>query len=617
MHIRKSVLITLTVLMSFALTFAQTHPTEAETDKLEKQKGMDERIVKMLDQAIMEGGTLRLPQNRAVIYAITGDLYWKFDDKRGRELFRNAATELVAYNQEIDKERRESDLPTVMQYVDFSKGPRGEILPLIAARDAELALELLIQTRPARLAEEMLRAAAPNAKQSSSMNFDPERQWVRQEIALEQQFALAAADENPEKAIKMIRQSLSQGISTSVLPLLQKLHKKDGKKAEELGGEVVRKLIDADLLGDEEDLRTAVSFLQFSFAPSPATGAKIKPFSFHETVIKELAGKVANTMLQPSRSMILTMILSQAMPLLEKFLPERSAQLRQRQSEMQGELPVELASMQRNQKLYDPNSTPEEILDQIPKLQNDIERSMAYQSFSNKVVQIDDDARARKLIDQIPDEKVRANALEQWESRRISRSASAGKLDDAQRMIRNLTKKKTQIQKLVALAVEYHKKQGEDEIAAAKELMAEARGLIRDHVETSDDLGDMMELIKGYSTVEPDIAFKMFESAIDTLNEHIQASAVIARFNSQSTHFRNGELVMKATGSDFPLFRYIAQMRMLGKADLERMISLVDRFHRNDARAIVKLYVLQGFIKDEKQISVQPAPGTVNFVIDQ
>jgi hypothetical protein len=158
--------------------FAQTQSAETKADKPEKQKEIDERIVKMLDQAIMEAGSLKLPQNRAVIYAITGDLYWKFDDKRGRELFKNAAAELVAYNHEIDKERRESDLPTVMQYVDFSKGPRGEILPLIAARDAELALELLIHTRPARLAEEMLRAAAPNAKQSRSMNYMDGRDLV-------------------------------------------------------------------------------------------------------------------------------------------------------------------------------------------------------------------------------------------------------------------------------------------------------------------------------------------------------------------------------------------------------------------------------------------------------
>jgi hypothetical protein len=184
-------------------------------------------------------------------------------------------------------------------------------------------------------------------------------------------------------------------------------------------------------------------------------------------------------------------------------------------------------------------------------------------------------------------------------------------------MIRNLTKKKTQIQKLASLGVEYHKKGGEDNIAIAKELMAQARALTPDVAETSDDLGDIMEVVKGYTTVDPDIAFKMYETVIDTLNEHIHASAVIAKFSSQTTMFRNGELTMKIGGGDFPLFRYIPQMQMLGKADLERMILLANRFHRNDARAIVKLYVLQGFIKDEKARAAQFTPATAPIIINQ
>jgi hypothetical protein len=606
----------MTVLVACALTYAQVQPTESDADKEKKQKAKNEHVVKMLEQSIVEAGSLRLPQNRAVIYALTGDMFWKFDDKRARELFRNAGAELVAYNLEVEKERSDSDVPMVMQYFDYSAGPRTEILPIIARRDAELALELLIQTRPARLAEEMLKTSAPNAKQAAPMNFDPERQRVRQEIALEQQFAMSAADENPEKAIKLIKDSLSKGISHSVLPLLQKLNKKDEKKAAELGGDVIKKLVDSDLAQNGEDLQIAIQFLQFAFKPQGAA-PKDKPFAFSEKSIKDLAGKVADTLLQPSRSLSIAMFLSQAMSVLEKFVPERSAQLRQRQAEVQGELPTEFAQMQQQQRMWDPNSTPEDILAQLPQLKNDMERSMAYQNLTSKIGQIDDDARARKLIDQIPDEKTRMNALEQLESRRISRTAGAGKLEDARRMIRNLTKKKIQIQKLVALATEFYKKSGEENIAAANELMGEARSLTSEYAETGDDLADIMELVKGYATIDPDIAFKLYEPVIDVLNEHIQASAAIAKFNAQTTLFTKGELKMKVGGGDFPLFRYIPQMQMLGKADLDRMNNLADRFHRNDVRAIVKLHVLQGFLRDEKIPAFLSAPGGVVIMNDE
>ncbi len=49
------------------------------------------------------------------------------------------------------------------------------------------------------------------------------------------------------------------------------------------------------------------------------------------------------------------------------------------------------------------------------------------------------------------------------------------------------------------------------------------------------------------------------------------------------------------------LFRYINQIQLLGKADLNRMSAFSDRFQRNDARTIVKLFVAQGFFKEDKK----------------
>ncbi|HQY68726.1 MAG TPA: hypothetical protein PLD38_15730, partial [Pyrinomonadaceae bacterium] len=77
------------LLCSFAL--AQTQPTDSDADKAKKNKEQDERVVQLLDQAIGEAVSLRLPQNRAVVYAMAGDMYWKFDEKRARELFRSSA----------------------------------------------------------------------------------------------------------------------------------------------------------------------------------------------------------------------------------------------------------------------------------------------------------------------------------------------------------------------------------------------------------------------------------------------------------------------------------------------------------------------------------------------
>jgi hypothetical protein len=65
-------------------------------------------------------------------------------------------------------------------------------------------------------------------------------------------------------------------------------------------------------------------------------------------------------------------------------------------------------------------------------------------------------------------------------------------------------------------------------------------------------------------------------------------------------------MVMRVNGYSGNLlaFRYINQIQMLGGADVERMSTMVDRFQRSDARTIMKLYTLQGYLR----YGGQPAP---------
>lgn len=601
------------VFFSFALAQAPSS-TESQSDKEKKKKELEERVVRMLDQAIGDTGTLRLPQNRAVVYGIAGDLYWKFDEKRSRELFRNAAGELLAFNAETEKERKESNEP---YYEYFGRDVRSEVLSLVAKHDGDMALEMLLQTRPAKLSEAMSRLARPGARQDGGgyFNFDPDRVRVQQETALEQRFALLAADENPDRAIKLIKDSLSKGISWNVMPLLQKLNVKDEKKASELAGDVVRKIVETDLTKRREDLDAAIGLLQYSTNPNRAQNPKDKSFKFTDSQIKDLGNKIATTFLQPSNSLTIAMSMTRAMPSLEKIVPEKSALLKQRQAELTKTIPPELRSIQRREKLWNPNSTPEEILTELPKL-NEMERPSAYQSLANKIGNLDDEARAKKLIEQIPDEKARESAADAYESGKIARASRDGKLDEAKKLIGNLTRKKTQIQKLVALAMEFHKKGTEKDIETAVGLMKDAKALANEFPEDEDELGDLMEVVKGYAIVDAGEAFRIFEPIVDQINDFVQASAILSKYNKRNRAFKKGELVMTASGyswDGFLLFRYMRQMQMLGKADLDRMSLLSDRFQRGDTRTIVKLFVAQGFLKEEGKVDSE-AGGGMMFV---
>jgi hypothetical protein len=584
--------------------------TESPSEKEKKQKELQKTVLEMLDQAVGEAAALKLAQNRAIVFAIAGDLYWKFDEKRARELFRSAANDIVVSNAEAEKEKKETD-DTFGQIYEFND-TRNQILPMIAKHDADLALELLVQTRPAKITEALAKATDPNAKQEGGMlNFNPDQYRVRQEIALEQQFAVLAAEQNPDKAIKLIKESLAKGISWNVMPLLQKINQKDEKKASALADDIVRKIVDTDLTKKREDLSAAIRFLQSATNPNAPKITKEKQFKFSERQLRDIADKLVNTFTQPSNSLEMTMGLSQVMPNLEKIVPEKVQLLKQKQAEATKNLPPELKRFQQQEKLWNPNSTPEEILAEIPKL-NEFERTQAYQSLTYKIGQIEDEARAKKIIEQIPDEKARQNASEQFESGRISRAARDGKLDEAKKLIGNLSKKKTQIQKLVSLATDFHKKATEKDRETAANLMKDAKALANEYPEDEDELNDLMEIVRGYATINADEAFRLFDPIVDQINDFVQASAILSKYNKRNRTFKKGELLMRVNGYSWDgllLFRYINQIQLLGKADLNRMSSLSNKFQRSDARTIVKLFVAQGFLAEEKKADNGGATG--------
>jgi hypothetical protein len=478
---------------------------------------------------------------------------------------------------------------------------------------------MLASTRPAKLTEAMAKAAQPNAKQDGGyLNFNPDQYRVQQEIALEQQFAVLAAEQNPDKAIKLIKESLSKGISWNVMPLLQKIYKKDEKKAVSLADDVVKKIVETDLTKKREDLNTAIQFLLYATDPNAEKNPKEKVFKFNETQVKDIANTLAATFMQPSSSIEITMAMSRVMPTLEKIIPEKIPLLKQKQSETMKNMPPEVKQMERQQKLWNQNSTPEEILAELPKL-NEFEKASAYSSLVYKIGQIDDDVRAKKLIEQIPDEKARTQASERYESAKISRAARDGKLEEAKKLIKNLSLKKTQIQHLVALAVQFYKKNTEKDIENAKGLMKDAKALANEFPEDENELNDLMELVRGYATIDPPEAFRLFDPVVDQLNDFVQASAILSKYNKRGQTFKKGELVMKITGysgDGVLLFRYIDQIQLLGKADLNKMSSLSDRFQRADTRTIVKLFIAQGFLKEEKKDENMATGGGI-IIVDE
>jgi hypothetical protein len=346
-------------------------------------------------------------------------------------------------------------------------------------------------------------------------------------------------------------------------------------------------------------------------APRPNPNQKVvKSFSFSEAQVKDIANKLANTFLQPGTTPALTSALTRSLPTFEKVLPEKIAVLKQRDAQNRKSQPA--ASGQNAQgtaRFYDQNIPLEDLLAQAAKLPNERDRQNAYQIVAGRIGQVTDDAKAKKLIDQIQDEKIRANALKQFENGLIGRLAAADKLDEARRAVNSLTDKKVKIQRLVGLAGQFKRKGTEVGGETANELMTEAKALTNPFPEDEDEQADLMEVIRGYAAIEPETAFRLIEPIIDQFNEIVQASAVLSKYNKRDRAFKKGEMIMKVNGNPGGLvpFRYVPHIQTLGRTDVERTSTLVNRFQRSDARTLMRLYVLQGYIRNVQLVS--PGPG--------
>jgi hypothetical protein len=137
---------------------------------------------------------------------------------------------------------------------------------------------------------------------------------------------------------------MAKSVTPGVISLLQQLNQKDVKKADELGAAVISKVADADMARNQDDLRNAFSFLQFgsrSVQAPAAFDSKVKPFAFADASLKDLANKMLNALLVPSKSMATTSMVTQAIPVLEKVVPERIALLKQRDAEKR-KMPTEM-----------------------------------------------------------------------------------------------------------------------------------------------------------------------------------------------------------------------------------------------------------------------------------
>lgn len=604
-------LVWILIISAFAAS-AQTSPTEPQSEKDKAAQELEKEVLKMAQQAVTEANSLKLWQNRALIYALAGDVFWKTDQKKARSLFRDASNELVLGIQ-IPKDKPKSYYEEYSWWEETS--PRKAVLLIVAAYDADIALEMLLETRPPDLQASIdayntpQALTAQNKTQVQIVNEQKNKFKAQQEIQLEQQFAVKAAEQDPKKAAKLIRDSLAKGFSTSIGDLLAKINEKDEKLGGELLSEILQKLNDADFKQKDDAMSLSTYFLRQSFSPDSmkTQNPKFKPLKIEDRDLKMLAGKLADYFLVQTNFDKLWNF-TQMLPMMEKYAPEKAVLLRQKETDVKKLLPEYMRSWQEVQKLTnDPNVTAEKLMEESEKFVG-WEKFQIYKTAVDRALTAGTSDKIRQTLQNLPDNKQRNDALDYLDSQISDKAIKDDKLGEVQQLVAKSGSESAKIKLLVNLAVGYQKKNTEESRKTANDLMTEARKLVGDIPESKEEVANILKIASGYAEIEPDKAFPLLSPLMDMTNDMLTAYALLSKYNKSENMFRQGEMIFtQSLGFGGAYLQYGKELKLLAASDFGKTKALIDNLRRDDIKVLMKIMLAEGVIKERLTIEgIQP-----------
>ncbi len=579
MLLRRVSLFYLILIGCFGSAAGQTDEAKSAKDKLKRQSVLVEQI-------LSEIPNLKLSENRAVVFAKTGSLIWETDSKRARELFQNAFLELINAQIRAENERKN---PNTQNELLNGLVTRPQIFQIVAARDAALALEFLPKTRPANLLKSLTVQPRKSAKiGGGNSNYG---NLAQTELNLEQTLTRLAADQNPAQAADLLKDSIKKGITDETLNLLKKLAEKDRTAAADLSTDITGKLLQTKYTTDNpsyyQNLNITAAFLNEYAANRQKTGTNL---NLDAVQMNNLATKYFDFYLSQIKNNRNGFYYNyQIVQLAEKLAPNLVGQLKAFQNDNARERGFEsnvLSSPEIKEDL-----PPEQMVEAAKKVPL-ANRPSVYLAAANKFVSQGNISRAREILDDNFEDDALENAVQSMNWYYAHQLMNEGKFAEAENLLDSFPES-NRISAFINLAKVVYQKNPAENKAYAGAILGKVRALISDKPESSNELSVLMQVIKGYSMIEPNEAFRLFELLIPQMNELSDAAAIINNFQGNG-NVRNGEFLLTQGGSfgfygiDYSILRIFAGQ------DFDRTVSLLNNFNRSEVRINFKLLAAEG-----------------------
>jgi len=556
-------------------------PVEKLTSESKADLELKRQALLLLAETSEQVKELKNRENQILARVEVADLMWKAQEASARHLYREAFDIL---RQALDASD-ESDNDSREQSGELFR-LRTQLIESLGRHDALMARDLLRQTEISTRPENTSPDAAADAKPQPKRDGEAER--------LEMNLTDQIADQDPDEAVRVLRSSLDQGYSLGTPSLLMKLAQKNPKMAGELAGKLVNKLRTTNFKTNPEAVEM-VSFLAREEATSTnatlTSGQKTEGSQDerHAALLdlqtsKEFFEFIVDAALKKDSGEYLLMRLRDMQEELEQIVPAQALRIKQRWAELEKEYP-ELASISRLQASR--SSDVQELLktaaEATPETRDSLYTQAAYTAWEQG-----DKTRANEIATKnISNTFERNQLLTSFQERAISDLISRNDLVQARQLIVQTRPTDRRIRQLIDLSAALAQKK---DTKTALEVLYEAQSLIPAKPRNARELELQINLALVLSTMDPDRGFSLLNSAIDQINDLMEATARVANFVSFSVSIKDNEFSM-ASQSNVPGLSAVLSRDLvrLAESDFARARGVFDKFQRPEIRVAAYL----------------------------
>ena len=585
--------------------------TEQQAEQQKAQAAREKQALKLLDQTVAEAQALRLPENHIRVQFVAADTLWTHDEARARSLLTEAQGALAAMIGGLTSNDQ--------QQLNTAAQVRREMLTVVAGRDPALALDILRATRLPQVAQQ------PN---NLFRRIDPD---ANLEFSL---LALVAAND-PKQALQKAEEMLSKGeYSGALANLLSQLQAKDKEAAAKLTDDVLKSLHAENLTTNQNARSLAFMLLRSGPQTSAPVDQKVSATVNNqvnaqannqpsgqvlgEAAYRDLLDTLISAALsvtpqsatpnprgggrggfgprgggfggQDMNGMMLLAGLSSLLPQIDKYLPARSALVRQKLStaginmEQQANFRDQMSTLTQQGSVDSLISAAAQV---PPGMQNRL-----YQQAAMKAVDEGNTARARQIANEHLSADARDQVLQAIERQQIIRAAQQGKMDEARQLLGRLQSDDARVDALMQL-VTLLLQSGDKK--PAQQLLDEARGIVSRHAENYQQLEAQLRVAQAYADIEPARSFEVLEPGISQINELLGAAALLNGF--EGNFFKEGELPLRGDSSLGGIIAEYAQaLATLARVDFDDAQTTADKFQRLEPRIVAKLAIARSVL---------------------